>query len=118
MTPCPLTHFVFCRRDKHDGLPRLRLVARCLSNARASDRLTLDAGYARAARDRFAAGQAAGERVRRQCANTRFAGHFVFGDPWRQLWAEYNVFRGRLWSLVPLMTVLAPVITSSSHRAG
>jgi hypothetical protein len=55
MTPCPLTHFVFCRRDKHDGLPRLRLVARCLSNARASDRLTLDAGYARAARDRFAA---------------------------------------------------------------
>ena len=46
------------------------------------------------------------------------AGHFIFGDPWRQLWAEYNVFRGRLWSLVPLMTMLAPVITSGSHRAG
>jgi len=43
------------------------------------------------------------------------AGHFIFGDPWRQLWAEYNVFRGRLWILVPLITVLAPVMTASSH---
>ena len=40
------------------------------------------------------------------------AGHYLFGDPWRQLRAEYNVLQGRLWILVPLTTLLAPVITA------
>ena len=40
------------------------------------------------------------------------AGHYLFGDPWTQLLAEYNVWQGRLWILVPLTTLLAPVIAA------
>ena len=39
------------------------------------------------------------------------AGHYIFGDPWGQLWADYNVLRGRIWVLVPVTTLLAPVIS-------
>ena len=39
------------------------------------------------------------------------AGHYLFGDPWARLLAEYNVFQGRLWVVVPLTTLLAPVVT-------
>ena len=44
------------------------------------------------------------------------AGHYIFGAPWSELRAEYNVLRGRLWTLVPLATVLAPVITARLPR--
>jgi hypothetical protein len=37
------------------------------------------------------------------------AGHYLFGVPWERLLAEYNVTRGRLWILVPLTTLLAPL---------
>jgi hypothetical protein len=37
------------------------------------------------------------------------AGHYLFGDPWEKLLAEYNLFRGRIWLLVPIVTFLAPV---------
>jgi hypothetical protein len=38
------------------------------------------------------------------------AGHYLFGDSWESLLAEYNLARGRIWILV-LMTVLAaPVV--------
>ena len=36
------------------------------------------------------------------------AGHYVFGTPWRQLLADYNVFRGRIWVLVLITTAIAP----------
>lgn len=39
------------------------------------------------------------------------AGHYLFGDPWANLLAEYNVLRGRVWILVPLTSLLAPVLT-------
>jgi hypothetical protein len=39
-------------------------------------------------------------------------GHHIFGDPWIQLWAEYDVLRGRLWILVPVTTLLAPVVAA------
>ena len=38
------------------------------------------------------------------------AGHYLFGDPWERLLAEYNVARGRLWVVVPITTLLAPVL--------
>jgi hypothetical protein len=38
------------------------------------------------------------------------AGHFIFGDPWSQLLADYNVMRGRVWVLVPVTTLVAPLI--------
>ena len=43
------------------------------------------------------------------------AGHYLFGNSWSQLWAEYNVLRGRLWILVPVATLLAPVMTANSR---
>jgi hypothetical protein len=43
------------------------------------------------------------------------AGHYVFGDSWSQLWAEYDVLRGRLWILVPVTTLLAPLVTANSQ---
>jgi hypothetical protein len=38
------------------------------------------------------------------------AGHFLFGKPWPELLADYNLLRGRIWPLVPLVTLLAPSI--------
>lgn len=38
------------------------------------------------------------------------AGHFVFGAAWHQLLADYNVFAGRIWILIPLTTAFAPLL--------
>jgi hypothetical protein len=38
------------------------------------------------------------------------AGHFVFGNPWEKLFADYNVFMGRIWILIPLTTFVAPYL--------
>ena len=37
-------------------------------------------------------------------------GHYVMGHPWSNLFADYNIFKGRLWSLVLIATFLAPYI--------
>jgi hypothetical protein len=36
------------------------------------------------------------------------AGHYLFGTPWPQLLADYNVAQGRIWPLVLVTTFLAP----------
>ena len=36
------------------------------------------------------------------------AGHYVFGSPWEKLLADYNIWRGRIWVLVPIVLYLAP----------
>jgi hypothetical protein len=36
------------------------------------------------------------------------AGHFLFGRSWPYLVADYDVSRGRIWILVPLVTLFAP----------
>lgn len=36
-------------------------------------------------------------------------GHFLFGAPWKELLADYNLFAGRIWPLVPLTTLLSPI---------
>jgi hypothetical protein len=38
------------------------------------------------------------------------AGHFLFGNPWSQLLEDYNVFRGRIWSLVLITLAIAPFV--------
>jgi len=38
-------------------------------------------------------------------------GHYVAGHSWDKLIADYNVFKGRIWSLVLLTTLTAPYIT-------
>lgn len=37
-------------------------------------------------------------------------GHYVVGHPWSKLLADYNIFNGRLWCLVLLNNLLAPLI--------
>jgi hypothetical protein len=37
-------------------------------------------------------------------------GHFVMGHPWHQLFADYNILEGRLWSLVLLWTFIGPYV--------
>ena len=36
-------------------------------------------------------------------------GHYVVGHPWEKLLHDYNLFEGRIWILVPLWTLLAPL---------
>lgn len=37
-------------------------------------------------------------------------GHFIMGHPWEKLFADYNIFNGRIWSFVLLATLFAPLI--------
>ena len=36
-------------------------------------------------------------------------GHYVMGHSWKYLLADYNIFKGRLWSLVLLVTFVSPL---------
>ncbi len=40
------------------------------------------------------------------------AGHYLFGNPWEKLLADYNIFRGRIWILVLFVTLLAPSLAA------
>jgi hypothetical protein len=37
------------------------------------------------------------------------AGHYVLGNSWERLFADYNVFRGRIWILVLVANLFAPL---------
>ena len=41
------------------------------------------------------------------------AGHYLFGTPWSELLADYNVMRGRIWPLVLVTTFVAPYVAGS-----
>ena len=41
------------------------------------------------------------------------AGHFLFRVPWSKLFADYNVGRGRIWILVLVVTLTAPLVALS-----
>jgi hypothetical protein len=36
------------------------------------------------------------------------AGHYVFGNSWEKLLHDYNIYEGRIWILVLIMTLLSP----------
>jgi hypothetical protein len=38
------------------------------------------------------------------------AGHFVFGKPWQELLADYNLLAGRIWVMVLIVTLMTPII--------
>jgi hypothetical protein len=38
------------------------------------------------------------------------AGHYLFGNPWERLLADYNPLRGRVWVVVLIVTLVAPVL--------
>ena len=44
------------------------------------------------------------------------AGHFLFGKPWPELLADYNLAAGRVWILVLVATLLAPAWAFSRMR--
>jgi peptidoglycan biosynthesis protein MviN/MurJ (putative lipid II flippase) len=37
-------------------------------------------------------------------------GHYAMGHSWETLWADYNVFQGRLWPLVLMVTLFGPLL--------
>ncbi len=43
-------------------------------------------------------------------------GHFVIGRSWDELLVDYDILKGRLWVLVLVFTLLAPLITGRSLR--
>jgi len=43
-------------------------------------------------------------------------GHFLFGKPWPELLADYNVFEGRIWVMVLVVTMLTPALAFTSRR--
>ena len=43
------------------------------------------------------------------------AGHFLFGKPWQELFADYNIAAGRIWVLVLIVTLVAPVLAYRGH---
>jgi hypothetical protein len=38
-------------------------------------------------------------------------GHYVTGHPWQKLFADYNLLNGRLWVLVLINNITAPLIS-------
>lgn len=38
------------------------------------------------------------------------AGHYLFGNPWEKLVADYDIFHGRIWPLVLLTEFLTPAV--------
>ena len=37
-------------------------------------------------------------------------GHYVMGHPWEKLLADYDLFQGRIWSLVLLSVLFGPLV--------
>src|SRR5687768_18187927 len=37
------------------------------------------------------------------------AGHYLFRTPWEELFADYNIVEGRIWIVVLVATLVAPV---------
>jgi hypothetical protein len=44
------------------------------------------------------------------------AGHFLFGRSWEYLLADYDVSAGRIWVLVPMVTLFAPLVAGRLRR--
>ena len=44
------------------------------------------------------------------------AGHYLFGNSWEHLLAEYNVLAGRIWIVVPIVTLFAPLAVWPMRR--
>ena len=38
-------------------------------------------------------------------------GHYVVDHPWQKLFADYNIFNGRLWVLVLINNLAAPLVS-------
>ena len=43
-------------------------------------------------------------------------GHFLFGKSWPELFADYNLFAGRIWVMVLIVTLMTPAIAFTTKR--
>jgi hypothetical protein len=43
-------------------------------------------------------------------------GHYVFRKPWTELIQDYDITRGRIWPLVLVMVLFAPLWTARIRR--
>lgn len=43
------------------------------------------------------------------------AGHYLFKKPWSELLVDYDISKGRIWLLVPIVTVLAPWLMAKAR---
>jgi hypothetical protein len=46
------------------------------------------------------------------------AGHWLMHKPWSELLHDYDVFAGRVWAAVPIVTLVAPVWAYRDRTAG
>jgi len=37
-------------------------------------------------------------------------GHYLFKNSWERIFSDYNIFKGRLWILIPIWVAIAPYI--------
>ena len=44
------------------------------------------------------------------------AGHYVFRKPWNELFADYDIVSGRIWVLVLVTTMVAPLLSAYMHH--
>ncbi|QYK53645.1 MAG: hypothetical protein KF824_01850 [Fimbriimonadaceae bacterium] len=44
------------------------------------------------------------------------AGHYLFKNPWSKIFADYNTFNGRIWILIPIITVTAIPLAFTGWR--
>ena len=42
-------------------------------------------------------------------------GHLAMKHPWERLFQDYNIFKGRTWILVPICTMLAPLMINFTY---
>lgn len=43
-------------------------------------------------------------------------GHYIMNHPWEKLLADYNIFAGRLWLLVLLNNIIAPLTSGKLNK--
>lgn len=43
-------------------------------------------------------------------------GHFLFGKPWPELFADYNLLAGRIWVMVLVVTLMTPALAFTVRR--
>lgn len=46
------------------------------------------------------------------------AGHYLFGNPWERLLADYNIFRGRVWVVILLLQLFGPPVAGRLRKIG
>ena len=38
------------------------------------------------------------------------AGHYIFKNSWEKIFNDYNIFKGRVWILIPIWVGIAPYL--------